>query len=444
MVRPENPPTAINPKESDGYLTQISHSPEEKVGEVVNAVETDLLPKTPGGQIRILELGTGGGESLSVLKKALAARTNVDVYASDISHGILRKIRSEQDVGVAAADAAALPFANESLSAVNASAVMHEVSSYGISAGHQESKEHGAFGLEAVRNALTEIHEVLLPRGLFAYRDVHCPDNMFEEKTIQYTPRSWSSFAQWFFDGFESANARAFPTDSRPLMANGRDGSLKLTATKHLHRELQRHYIMFRDYLRTQLAPQIGLDVVDEQWADKQRGIKQHTFVARDLVYSLLSGTNAGAGYGHFTMESTEYDRLFDQIIAQLLDHGSAPHQQLDVELSDWKKREGKEIYTYGSTADVLTTVIEAGRRNDDGHILMPRQESDIQTIPRNYYNRFLTEGIDDPEFDGKQVINFYKIPTEEADGVLLKLKEHLSPDAMQRIQEALETEVAY
>lgn len=104
-------------------MSQIANNPDEKIGELADAITKGQLPRASDGRLKILELGTGGGESIGVLKKALDGRQDVDVFAADVSVGILRKIQNERGVVSVAADAMKLPFKESSLSAINASAV---------------------------------------------------------------------------------------------------------------------------------------------------------------------------------------------------------------------------------------------------------------------------------------------------------------------------------
>lgn len=420
----ENPSAGNNPKESDGYLSQIANNPDEKIGELADAIVNNQLPRASDGRLKILELGTGGGESISVLKKALDGRGDVDVFAADVSVGILRKIQSEQGVPSVAADAMSLPFKENSLSAINASAVFHEVSSYGSFGSKPETEAEKPYGREAVKRAFIEIQSALMPEGMFTYRDVYCPDGMFEEKTVSYKSKAWKYFAKWFYPEFLEANARAFPQDGQPRIEENGD-SMELTASKHLHRELQRHYLMLRDYLRTQLADNIGLEVVKEGWIDKERGIKTHEFLARSMLYQLLKQGEAGYGYGKYAMRSEEYDVLFDKLIEQTLEQELDAGSPIGVELSGWKKREGKEVYTYASIREMLDVACESSAEAKDGHILFPKIADDIKVLPRDYYNRYLQEVIDVPEFDGKQIVRFHKISLQEALEALDSLENH-------------------
>lgn len=410
----ENAGSGNNPKESEGYLSQIANNPDEKIGELADAIIKGQLPKAPDGRLKILELGTGGGESIGVLKKALDGRGDVDVFAVDVSVGILRKIQSEQGVPSVAADAMSLPFKENSLSAINASAVFHEVSSYGSFGSKPETEIEKPYGREAVRRAFIEIQSALMPEGMLTYRDVYCPDGMFEEKTVNYNSKAWKHFAKWFYPEFLEANTRAFPQDSKPRIEE--DGeSMKLTASKHLHRELQRHYLMLRDYLRTQLADNIGLEVVKEEWVDNEKGMKTHEFFARGMLYQLLKQGEAGEGYGKYKMQSEEYDALFDKLIEQVLEQELDAGSPIGVELSGWKKREGKEVYTYASIREMLDVACESSDQAKDGYILFPKIADDIKVLPRDYYNRYLQEAIDASEFDGKQIVRFHKISPQEA-----------------------------
>jgi hypothetical protein len=420
----ENAGSGNNPKESEGYLSQIANNPDEKIGELVDAIIKGQLPKAPDGRLKILELGTGGGESIGVLKKALDGRGDADVFAVDVSVGILRKIQSEQGVPSVAADAMKLPFKENSLSAINASAVFHEVSSYGSFGSKPEIEAKKPYGREAVKRAFIEIQGALMPEGMLTYRDVYCPDGIFEEKTVSYNSKAWKHFAKWFYPEFLEADARAFPQDGQPRIEE--DGEpMKLTASKHLHRELQRHYLMLRDYLRTQLADNIGLEVVKEEWVDKEKGIKTHEFLARGVLYQLLKKGETEEGYGKYTMQSEEYDALFDKLIEQILEQELNAGSPIGVELSGWKKREGKEVYTYASTREMLDVACESSAEAKDGRILFPKIADDIRVLPRDYYNRYLQEVVDAPEFDGKQIVRFHKISLQEALQALDGLENH-------------------
>lgn len=411
MLSFENQNQKSNTKESDGYLLQIANNSSEKIGEITDAIINDQLPRATDGRIKILELGTGGGESIVTLRKLIGDKSDVDVFASDVSVGILQKIKNEQDILSIAADAMRLPLKENSLSAINASAVFHEVSSYGLFGNKLESGN--IYGREALKRVFIEIQGALIPGGMLAYRDVFCPNEMFEEKTVVYKSRAWTYFVEWLYPNFLEADIRVFPQDNQLKMEKIND-TMNLTSTKHMHRELQRHYLMFRDYLRTQLANTIGLKVIKEDWVDKERGIKTHEFIASGMLYQFAS-PNGNQGYEKYKMRSEEYDRLFDELIEKIFKQELVNNSFLGVEISDWKKREGKEVYTYADIAEILELACDSGAVVRNGYVLFPKAVSDVKILPRNYYNRYLGEIIDSPEFDGKQIMRFYKISLQEA-----------------------------
>lgn len=412
-----------NPKEKEGYLSQIAANLNEKIGEITNAITNNLIPKTPDGQLKILELGPGGGESIEYIKNEFNNRRDISVFAADISVGVLKRAKRKHEVESIASDAVRLPFKNNTFSAINASAVFHEVSSYGSFENIYDINTKKLRGLEAVKQALLEAQRVLLPGGALTYRDVFCPDKMFEETTVNYCNSAWKYFAKWFYPDFLEANRRGFSRDNQPKIAGGDNEPTQITATRHLHRELQRHYLMLRDYLRTQLAINIGLRVIEESWVDKDAGKKMHEFDASGILLKIINQGIETSEHKRCSMQSEEYDKLFDKFIENIMKQEAGVGSPFGVELSEWKKREGKEIYTYASIRDMLNLVCENSATARDGYIIFPKTASDIRVLPRNYYNRYLREVIDRPEFDGKQIINFYKITCQDALQVIDGLK---------------------
>jgi hypothetical protein len=418
----ENKPTGNNPKESTGYLEQISKNTYEKIGRLIDAAMHNQLPRNAEGRITVLELGTGGGESLALLKSTLGSRDDVDVIASDVSIGLLKKIKNEQkDVMLTVADAINPPFKENSLSAVNVSAVFHEVSSYGPFTNRQEKET--LRGLEAVKCSLIGLHKALLPGGLLAYRDIFCPQDAFTEQTQVYKSKSWKYFLDWFLPDFLNANIKSFPNDSRAPLQKNINSFLELIASKHVHREVQRHYLMFRDYLRTQLASSIGLGLMREEWVDKDSGIKTHEFFVTGTLLNLVKELGLDKGSNFISLDSKEYDTLFDVLIERIFQSSTDKEINLDTELYDWKKREGTEIYTYTDIEGLLMVAGGVSKIVGDGYILFPRTKEDMAIIPRNYYNRYLEEVVNAPIFDGKQIISFHKMPVQEAVGNVDALK---------------------
>jgi len=192
-------------KESGDYLRQIRNNIPEKVNVIEQYLDNHSLPKTKDGKIKIIELGTGGGQSLQHIKRHIVDSVDVELLAVDIIPSLAASLKKEIDIEAVAADAGVLPFANESISAINASAVFHEVSSYGTS--NNVENVNTLYGKEALIKTLGELNRVLLPSGIVAYRDVLAPSgDLTKEKTVKYFNESWKYFTKWFAKDFSESN----------------------------------------------------------------------------------------------------------------------------------------------------------------------------------------------------------------------------------------------
>jgi ubiquinone/menaquinone biosynthesis C-methylase UbiE len=268
-------------KESGDYLGQIRNNIQEKTDIVGRALDTGNLPKTKNGVLRLVELGTGGGESLRRLKEKTSNLANTELIAVDIIPELLSSLKKEIGMEAVASDAGNLPFADESISAVNASAVLHEISSYGT-----KSKEGVAiYGKEAVRQALLELNRVLLPEGIIAYRDVLAPvGDLNESKAVEYKGESWELFAKWFLQDFVNSQPKIYKQSDIEIQKTGENFSV--TAPAGLQREFQRHYLMLRDYLRTVKTREFGVDMLRSVWLNETQGLKSITFSIEDRLIS--------------------------------------------------------------------------------------------------------------------------------------------------------------
>jgi len=99
-------------------------------------------------------------------------------------------------------------------------------------------------------------------------------------------------------------------------------------------------------------------------------------------------------------LESDQYDDLTDRLIPKTA-------SQL---AESWFKREGGEIYTYASSAEMLKLCADLSTRsstNGKTYNLNPLGKPAI--LPRAYYMRYLRRVIDDPEVEAKQSICLIK-----------------------------------
>lgn len=387
-------------KDSSIYLEQISGFDEEKFGLIAQLAQEGKLP-TVSGNINILEMGTGGGETAKKLQDQLSGKRGINFFGMDNVHSFARLFAEKTESSAVAADAGRMPFRDDSFSAINASAIFHEVSSYGVNNGNDER----IFGLEAVQTCLEEVVRTLCPGGLLMYRDVFCPDNKDNLKIVNYRQPAWALFTRNFLKSFEPVITNIFPNAYKGLSLSGKSGEMEISATVQIHREIQRHYITFRDYFRKVAAAEIGLKVNDEYWLDKEFGNKKHELVLSGTALEeycrikKLERQNNESTLS-IVLESDEYDDLTDRVITK------APPQLAE----SWFKREGGEIYTYASSDEMLKLCSDLSTLSSvDGKKYNLKPLGNPMVLPRAYYMRYLRRVIDDPEIEAKQSICLIK-----------------------------------
>lgn len=380
---------------------------------IIEELKSNNLPVDSAGGRRILEIGIGGGESLGKIKDELAPGDSL--IAVDIIHDFVAFAKKQHEVNAIVADITHLPFNDNFLSAINMSAVLHEVSSYG-------SKINGEkdFGLTAVKAALNEAKRVLLPNGLLAYRDVLPPfDGLFVEKTTIYKRASWEKFVKWFLADFIWAGPCYYKKEG--FNYNKSSQGLVLNAPVGLHRELQRHYLMFRDYIRNVMNEKFGLVIHQLKWLNKIEGLKRGVVSIVNpelnfLVNEISIIKNSSKNNEAFEIDSDNLDLLYDKAIEfyfNKIENGDPDANQIKKYFEQWKEREGREYYIYTTPSEILTLTYDPS--DAAGDVLFLTKQSDIRLVPRYYYNRYLRQVIDDPEFDGKLILGLRKISCSEA-----------------------------
>ncbi len=379
------------------YLEQIGNNEEEKFGDLEQIVKQDRLPKV-NDKINLLDLGVGGGETMLKLKNRLSEIGSINIVGLDMAHMFADKFKKTTQSEAVVADAGLIPIKKESISAVNASALLHEVSSYGVTTENREK----IFGPSAVKKSLDEIKRCLVDEGMLIYRDVACPKDRLKIKTVDYKRRSWQMFLDMYLPAMNSALKNVSPDVLQGYKLKKEDANTSLEATAQIHREIQRHYITFRDYFRKKLFPEMGVEIIEENWLEKEKGNKEHSLKLSGIALECYKRKHPNEGEAEdekltLTMTSDEYDDLTDEII----------ESGLEKEISDfyeeWFKREGHEIYTYLETDEIKQMASELDQ--DQKALVVEKEEM----IPRYYYQRYLNRVIENPEFEGKQTINFIK-----------------------------------
>ncbi len=333
------------------------------------------------------------------LKDQLHSRDDINVIGLDSVFMFSDNFQRTTNSDAVVADAGLIPIKENSLSAVNASAILHEVSSYGVSI------ENGGkvFGSEAVRKSLCEIKRSLAEDGILIYRDVACPKDRLELKIVDYDRKSWRMFIEMYLPILHEASKDVLPEIFDNYKLEKGSNSLHLQATAQVQREIQRHYITFRDYFRKKIFLEMGIKIIKEDWVNKDNGEKKHSVELSGIgleyyINNMKSEKNTvGIKSLSVDMLSDEYDDFTDKI----MEFGF--EKKVSDFNDEWLRREGREIYTYLDTEEIKQMVTES---DVDGSALIVEKE---EMVSRYYYQRYLDGILKNPEFEGKQIINFVK-----------------------------------
>lgn len=308
MESPENSSNLnLETKSKEEYLSQISGNIEEKSFFLMQELQAKKLPEIDG-RTRILDCGIGGGELIKYLKEE-HKDPFVDVFALDIVHEYIKRATSKDQSTVfgVVGDVFQPPFKEESFSAVNLSAILHEIISYGS---HSETINRFAI----IQKLFSGLSKCLIEGGVFSYRDVYLPDNHNEEKLAVYSGH-FSSFVSIYGNQILQNTKKVFEIDL-PKISIQKD-FCKISGCIHYHRELQRHFITFTDFL---CAYTKGASLKD-------------TLVKIDDKDSIESLFNNGFSRQHL--------------------------------LDDWSKREGFETYTYASVCEIQKILANISQENN-------------------------------------------------------------------------------
>lgn len=382
----------------------------------------------------ILEVGPGGGSSTESLCKFL----DIDPLKGiklDVAYLELDGVESRSLKEARARLHAFAPsrfvkgdikrlndyFTTEEFDIVSASAVLHEVYSYG-----------GGYG--AIDTAISQITQELQPNGFFAYRDVLSIENRsIHERTRHiYDREAWVRFIKLFLPHYlqhathpyhRHEDRLVLEQDSKRIELSEIDmgHDLSITGPVGLLREIQRHYITMRDYAwRTGV---LGVTPILEgeranDWTDLRRGHKRVHFTLNqeDRLLESLSEPDVEAGVrvvdGHIFDSTTEV--LLGKFLADVCDGKKSDSTFI---WNEWLKREGAETYAYMSLSSLLGSfAIESLVSSNGDKVLLPVKSEDVRMIPRAYYNHFLESQLSNPLKDGKQLVLFEAIDLKSRD----------------------------
>lgn len=376
--------------------------------------------------VHLTEIGPGGGAAVDTLVQKIGAGR--DMYPQDMSFSFveldgvesqsLAHARQRLDaIGPSemfAGDAKYLDtVVDRQPDVITASAVFHEIYSY-------------AGGYGAVTSTIDGISRALHPGGYFSYRDVFSVDRLSQHERVThvYDHEGWVRFAVQFLPHYlaEACHPYHREDDDIKLHQDSKylnfdsinpEKALSINAPVGLLRELQRHYITFRDHVWR--AGAIGLTPILEgdrasDWLDIKRGHKRVYFrsTAQDLLLNAMSEECLD---GTRVVDSDMFDATSDALLNEFLKQAECAGSTQRATWLDWLKREGSETYTYMTAGRFIGAVARRSIEVNDGKtVLLPQRSEDVRVAPRAYYNRFLEQQLINPLRDGKQLILFKNI----------------------------------
>lgn len=425
-------------KSDTGYLDVAANTHGAEKGVLVHCA----LGRVQHAELQVVEVGPGGGAAVEYLAAQLASdRTTEPAPAHEVhlilieapgvvSQSLTRAVEQFNQVGVChlvhgfAQDIATL--LAEPVDVISASALLHEVYSYG----------GGYAGLHAMMRTLPT---VLAPGGFFAYRDVYAVDrpSLHERVTQSYNSRAWLTFLRRFLPHYLTEGTHPYHHAADELVARQNSRIVPvaeldpasyavIAAPVGLFREIQRHYITFRDHVWRSGAlgftPVLDGDLAAD-WIDFRAGHKRvHYQLADDddvpwlttsqrMMLAAMSEPYAD----HHTIDSDIFDSVTDVALLAFLDAADQGDTTCWRVWESWLLREGRETYAYMTADQLLTAFTVHSAQADTDTVLMPVQTGDIRRVDRHYYNRFLTKRLANPLPDAKQLVLFQNVPRGDA-----------------------------
>lgn len=430
-------------KGSSGYVDLAANlNGEEKAASVVEACNL-----VGAGTIRLLEIGPGGGASILSLAESIKkgripdklidlVLVELDCIKSDSlpkAMDVFRNVGTCRLIHGNALDLEDL-IGTQSVEVINASSVLHEIFSY-------------AGGYSGINSAVRGISRTLKKDGFFVYRDILALEDegdIHDRKTHSYSTSSWIRFIKIFLPYYlvnaqhpyhHYEDAVIVKQGSECITYESIDCSkdMMIEAPVGLLREIQRHYLTFRDHMWRSGAlgfvPKLSGDLANE-WTEYRHGHKRVNFklskkgpLSEQQTMMLKAMAEKKGNY--YNIDGDIFDEVTDEAISDYL-AGMSSSDLSDSDWKQWQTREARESYVYMSISQFLGCValqsLEASNP-EEPTILIPNDQNSIRVYPRMYYNRFLKNRLPNPLFDAKQHVIFKKVGLDDVTSLNLGLQ---------------------
>ncbi|MBV7694735.1 hypothetical protein [Streptomyces sp. TRM70350] len=409
-------------------------------GEEKAFLAIQALKRMSADSHHLVEVGPGGGSAVAYLASHLSMTqpplSDVHLTLVEVPGVMSASLGQAMDafnrVGTCrlltgfAQDISAL--LTEPVHVISASALLHEVYSYGG-------------GYAGLHSMIRTVPTVLKPGGMFAYRDVYAVKaGSLHDRTQQtYTSRSWIRFLRMFLPQYldegthpyhSAADLAVLRQDSRIVKPEdlSERTSVVATAPVGIFREVQRHYITLRDHIwrsgvlgfRPYLEGPLSGD-----WIDARYGHKRVHYVLTDSDWLPASQKTMLLALSEQYMDHHTVDGdIFDECTDIALNAFLARAEQGDGECADvwrsWVTREGRETYAY-MTLDALLAAVavhSTEAAQEQRTVLIPVRLADVMRRDRAYYNRYLRRALPNPLRDAKQLVLFSNVPVTDSESL--------------------------
>jgi hypothetical protein len=420
-------------KTAAGYIDVAANAH----GEEKSFLALRALGRVRSDRPHLVEIGPGGGSAVAFLASHLAAgehrdrdvRLTLVEVPGVVSASLDQAMKDFNRVGACdlvtgfAQDIGTI--LDEPVDVVSASALLHEVYSYGG-------------GYSGLLSMIRTLPTVLRPGGMFAYRDVYAvkAPSLHDRCLQTYTSRSWLRFLRMFVPQYlgegthpyhNAADLVVFRQDSRIVAVEElcERTSVVASAPVGIFREIQRHYVTLRDHVWRSgvlgFTPFLEGPLASD-WIDARRGHK--------LVHYVLTGTDwlpasqkamllalSERYEDHFTVDGDIFDECSDIALTAFLELAERGDGECSTVWQSWITREGRETYAYLTLDALLAAFAVNPTEAADGErtVLLPLQVEDVLLRDRAYYNRYLKRSIPNPLKDAKQLVLFTNVPVSDA-----------------------------
>lgn len=197
------------------------------------------------------------------------------------------------------------------------------------------------------------------------------------------------------------------------------DKHLTINAPVGVLRELQRHFITFRDYCwrsgELGFTPLLEGELAND-WLDLKSGLKRiHYTMSGDHNDTLMRTLSEKESDDLWSVDGDTFDTTTDVKLENLMRRLHDGESKSVTLWNSWLEREGAETYAYMTPGRLLGAAALRSLEVSDGQsIMLPEEGSDVGVLSRVYYNRFLRKQLSNPLKDGKQLILFKLMNTSE------------------------------